>query len=422
MSEGRIPNTEDRPGDRLSWRPLGLSDATLADLRRANTAARQAKPEDATAEFSGGRPHPRRSRGVRFPRTPLVVLLLAFAALSNFSLILALRSALDDGSISFSDVVRLLIIAIIAGAFLYQLVMLVAAVTRLRSIVRSLLGRSGADRIPRPTTVIPSLAEEPLVGHEGLGAVGRLHRARFKSARRADDMFWVGLVIALVLFAGLSAYALGFGAIKDLSRGDAMLWATVRLVLLAAILTMVWRAGSSGLDELVHRRSRRRKRAIRRLLRYLLWWGHPTAQSTPRILGGMRFAGYSVIAGAGILAGGTAFTAAVASWAPEPSGGSVVAASDGEDDEGPGATETATPPRRRNGGYPGRRSHRDSGAGSGRRHGDHSGDGNSYSVIDCDAGRRGSRHHDGSRPDYTDSHSDCHWNPDGHSDAHSRWH
>ena len=326
---------ESRPG-RTEGPHLAGAKATLAELRAAFAVSE--RPSHHALEARSRSP----SRGWRgllgFGRGPLLTFFMVLAALSQYALVMALRRALTDGSISVADVVRVSIVAIIAGAFLIQAVTIVLSVTRLRLLWRRLRrSRRAASATWRPC-VIPTLAEQELPSTPGLGAVSLADRAKLASNRRADDLFWIAVISALVFFVAGSAYALGYAAIADLLDGSVVAWSLVRLLLFVSVALMAYRTARSGVEQLLQRRSRRRKRAIRRLLRYLLWWGHAARESVSDARVSSRFATATTLA---VVAAGTALVTATAAWSGTPATpGQAVAV---EPESTPTAAATNTP-------------------------------------------------------------------------------
>lgn len=325
-----------------------LGQVKLSELRR-RSRERSAVPLVASSESPTPRIIQRSgpSRLKRWLRHPTAFLFLLLGALTTLSLVYAASRLDDDGSLGLADWFRIVIVAIVALAFFVQAGSLFVRLFRLRKLLQLFKGAAGETQL-NPTATIASHGEDQLAERMApeLGRLTHVERARANAQMRVDDAFWIMVNVTILLLGGFTVFGLGFSSIRDISNGGEGAWPFVRLVLCPLSLFGLVSLLRRSIGQLRLRRQRRRKRAIKRMLRYLLWWGN----SAPSRAGfGRTVPALAVLTPMFLLSGVAVATAAFSPWPQENVASSILVAAsaaepagsptqlDSEADQPPGA-------------------------------------------------------------------------------------
>lgn len=164
----------------------------------------------------------------RIARHPVALVFLTLGAATTFTLVFAATRLADDGNLSAADWFRLIIVGIIAVAFLARALSVLGRLPPIRWIRAAL---------KRPTTPLP-MATIPSIDPDEIGALaagfGRLtstERSRIRSQTALDDVFWVAVNLALMTLGGLALFGLGFSALRDIFSGESGVWSYIRLAM-----------------------------------------------------------------------------------------------------------------------------------------------------------------------------------------------
>jgi MFS family permease len=250
-----------------AYRPLLLDQAGAAALSRLASE----RVADAAQERS---PRQQKARGPsllgRAKRIVLPLGMLAFGGLVTAGMAFgAVISASDGDGLTRTDALRIAVIALLSLMFLGQLL----------AMLRMLPGAGWvAARFARPP---PPPPPQPLldqvtatvltrIAPEDLGVLSRAGRLRSRGRRLADLGSWVALVavaLGAMLFIAAGSVLGAWSAFWQGGYGIGSLIQIAFLLLAGFGVLMVSKLGLGGLGQ---RRLRRRRRLLKRMLRYLL--------------------------------------------------------------------------------------------------------------------------------------------------------
>ncbi len=273
-----------------------LGRSTLGELRR-RARTRLPRDDDTPADRKlppvAGHGWLRRS-----VRHPLAVLFLVLGAATTASLVFAASRLDDDGSLSGVDWFRLGVVGIVAMAFFVRLLELLLRLPPFRWVRRT-IGRRNEPSSATPVAHIPSVESVELAGRigDGFGRLSSVERARLRNQAKLDDLFWLGINLAIIVLGAAAVYGLGYTALRDLVDGDDRSWAVARIALFVLAFMGLVRVLRMSIGQLRMRHQRRRRRAVHRLLRYLLWWDRPAAGAAPVMATSTRRQGPAAVGG-----------------------------------------------------------------------------------------------------------------------------